>query len=389
MNSQPAYLQNLPSRNLAQTAIANVGAGNPPYLSIQGNRFTLVDLAGNTIPIQTLHIDVVIVDINDHVSKIFFGLNKPYDPANPSPPICFSDNGLAPSIGSSQPQSPTCASCPQNVWGSKISQMGSAVKQCADQQKIAVYAPEYSDGLFLLRIPPGSFISWRSYMAKFAGAGLDPDRVITRISFEPNVVGTLQFQSPGYITEAMVPALTKMIEAKAADSIIGRLDKPRQPTLPAPSAAAPQVTAAVQEQPGPLASQPAPTAAPPHMASIPPASPPFPLPSAAQPQPGTPTPFPDGTATAASPSSQPQQPVQRRRRTKAEMEAARAPTPPAAPLPASAPAQAPFRPDPAPVQAPFADPAQPATAQPAQGQFGIVNNPPAPPAGLDLDSVFK
>ena len=39
--SLPAYLQNLPSRNLAQTAISNVGQGNPPYLSIEGNRFTL------------------------------------------------------------------------------------------------------------------------------------------------------------------------------------------------------------------------------------------------------------------------------------------------------------------------------------------------------------
>src|ERR1700733_6455240 len=198
----PAYLQNIPATTLAETAIANVSAGSPPYLSIQGNRFTLVDIAGNTIPIQTLYVDVVIVDVNDHISKIFFGLNKPYDPNNPSPPVCFSDNGLAPSIGSSQPQSPTCASCPQNVWGSKVSQMGSAVKQCADQQKIAIYVPEYSDGLFLLRIPPGSFGNWRSYMAKFVGAGLNPRMVTTRISFEQNVVGTLVFQSPGYINEA-------------------------------------------------------------------------------------------------------------------------------------------------------------------------------------------
>ena len=228
MTELPAYLNNLPSRNVAQVAINNVGAGNPPHLSIAGGRFTLVDVAGNTIPIQTFHIDVVIVDVNDHISKIFFGKDKPFEPDNPTPPICFSDNGIGPSVSCSQPQSSTCASCPNNVWGSKISQMGSAVKACADQQKIAIYAPEYSDGIFLLRIPPGSFINWRGYMAKFAQANLDPIRVLTRIAFEQGVIGTLTFQSPGYITEQQAGVVAKMFAAKAADQLIGRMDRPRE-----------------------------------------------------------------------------------------------------------------------------------------------------------------
>lgn len=354
--SLPAYLQNLPSRNLAQIAIANVGAGTPPYLSIQGNRFTLIDVAGNTIPIPTLHVDVIIVDVNPHISKIFFGLNKPYDPNNPVPPACFSDNGIAPSQGSGQPQSPTCASCPHNVWGSKISQMGSAVKQCADQQKIAIYVPEYSDGLFLLRIPPGSFSNWRAYMAKFAGAGLDPDRVITRISFEQSAVGTLIFGSTGYITEQQVGTVGKMIESKAADIMIGRLDKPREAALPAPQAlpnAAPLDTPLVATSPF---TQQAPLTSPA----------------------GSQTPMAGPAAVSQATAAAPQQPAtQRRRRTKAEMEAARA----AAPQPAPGPVQAPFLPDPPPRTA--------APAPQGDSQFGIVANPPAPPLELDLDAVFK
>jgi hypothetical protein len=366
----PAYLQNLPSRNLAQTAIANVGAGTPPYLSIQGNRFTLVDIAGNTVPIQTLHVDVIVIDVNTHISKIFFGLNKPYDPDNPTPPVCFSDNGIAPSIGAGQPQSPTCASCAHNVWGSKISQMGSAVKQCADQQKIAVYVPEYSDGIFLLRIPPGSFSNWRAYMAKFAGAGLDPDRVITRISFEQNAVGTLIFQSPSYITEQQTSMVVKMIESKAAEIMIGRLDKPREGALPAPQT----VAAIPQAQPiqpaAVLATGPFPQQAAPAAPQAPSAQ--------------VTRPFATAPASAtASPSNPPQQ---RRRRTKAEMEAARA----AQAHPASRGTQAPFRPDPPPGQAtPYTAAMQGAIEAAPNGQFGIVQNPPAPPPGLDLDAVFK
>lgn len=381
MTDLPAYLQNLPSRNLAQTAIANVGAGTPPYLSIQGNRFTLIDVAGNTIPIQTLYIDVVIVDVNDHVSKIFFGLNKPYDPNNPTPPACFSDNGIAPSMSAGQPQSPTCASCPQNVWGSKISQLGSQVKQCADQQKIAIYVPDYSEGLFLLRIPAGSFSNWRAYMAKFASAKLDPDRVITRISFEPNTVGTLVFQSPGYITEQMVGVVTQMITVKAAEPMIGRLDRPREATLPSPypagdriSIPAGQPAALATVQTGPFVPVTTPVA--------------FQTPSAG-PVAVSPTP------AAVLPAAPPQR---RRRRTQAEMAAARAATSQQPP----APVQAPFRPDlapagtqqpPTPVQAPFRSNPAPAPAPQAapaqQGQFGIVQNPPAPPADLDLDAIFK
>lgn len=362
----PAYLQNLPSRNLAQTAIANVGAGSPPSLSIQGGRFTLIDIAGNAVPIQTLHVDVVIIDVNTHVSKIFYGVDKPWDPNNPAPPLCFSDNGIAPSMGAGAPQSPTCASCPQNVWGSKVSAMGSAVKQCADQQKIAVFVPEYSDGLFLLRIPPGSFANWRSYMAKFAGAGLDPDRVITRISFpEPNTLG---FQSPGYITEQQVGVVAKMIDAKAADMMIGKLDKPREAALPAPQ---PQENGQwTQPQTAPVA---------------PPAAPaPLTLASAQTSQP-SPDVFGGPAQPAALVQAAVQQPAQqpaqrRRRRTQAEIQAAnqaQAGQQPAQPV------QAPFRPDAPPASR------QDAAPNPPQGQFGIVQNPPGPPPGLDLDAVFK
>lgn len=342
----PTYLQNRQSRNLAQTALANIGTGSPPYLSIQGGRFTLIDIAGNERPATkidpngNMYVDVVIVDINDHVSKIFFGLDKPFDPNTPTPPVCFSDNGQAPSQAASQPQSPTCMGCAHNVWGSKISQMGSQVKQCADQQKIAVFVPEYSDGVFLLRIPPGSFINWRAYMTKFAGSGLEPDLVITRISFESNVIGTLTFASPGYISEQMAPHVAKIVESHAADVMIGRLDKPRiltgVQTPVAIAAPAPFVAASAASPPAllPLSSVPA---------VVQPTAPVAPARRGRKPRSQQPN-GPQAGPVQAVPQA-PVQPVQ----------------------------QAPFRPDP----------------PPAQQQFGIATDAPTPPAGLDLDAIFK
>ena len=362
----PAYLQQLPSRNLAQTAIANVGAGNPPYLSIEGNRFTLIDAAGNTIPIETLHVDAVIVDVNPHISKIYFP--DSYSRDNPSPPICFSDNGVAPSRNAGTPQAPTCASCRNNEWGSKISQMGSKVKACTDQQKIAIILPQYPQHVFLLRIPPGSFQNWRAYNAKFLNSGVELDWVVTRIAFEQGVMGTLTFASPGYIDQQMVPVIQKAIEAKLTDAMIGKLDQPREVTAQiqyhAPAQLAPQEYA-----PSPL----------PQGASVPnAASQPMPTGTPAQQQPASPS---FATPAGASPTE-----PQRRRRGRQPAAQAQ-PAPNGGPL-QPGPQMAPFRPEAQ--QVPFGQVGGAANIQPSgQGQFGIVQNPQAPPAGLDLDAVFK
>jgi len=53
VNQLPDYIQNRQSRGLAARVSQNLGTSSPPYLSIMGNRFTLVDAAGNEQPIPT------------------------------------------------------------------------------------------------------------------------------------------------------------------------------------------------------------------------------------------------------------------------------------------------------------------------------------------------
>ena len=72
MNALPAHLQGRQSRNLAQKAIDNIGAGNPPHLSIAGGRFTLVDVAGRlTIDTWsgTAKPQMIIEDIREHLPE--------------------------------------------------------------------------------------------------------------------------------------------------------------------------------------------------------------------------------------------------------------------------------------------------------------------------------
>lgn len=257
MNTLPDYIQNRQSRGLAQRVSQNLGTSSPPYLSIMGNKFTLVDAAGNELPIPTYeadpakcmrgqnpgpYADVVIVDVNDHVSHIFYDV--PFDPSAQSyqPPACFSHNGLAPSKLASSPQSLTCAACPQAVWGSATSNVsGKPIPACAQYQQIAVLVGGH-DIPFLLRIPPNSLKNYRAYAEQFRGQPFDMDGVVTRLSFISQ--GTIGFIPSGYAPQQMLALSDKLIGVKATDAMVGRLDVPIQGMLPSPTpAAAPPIAA--------------------------------------------------------------------------------------------------------------------------------------------------
>ena len=325
MTNLPSYIKPRDPNavSLAQRGLQNVGTGAGPYVSLNGDRFTLIDAAGGKQSIQTLYFDCVIIDINEHLSKMFY-LND-YNPDAVSPPLCWSDNGIGPSTQAREPQALTCQMCPNNKWASKISNMGSEVKACRDEQKVAVIVPGLPNSLFRLTIPPNSLKNWQAYLLKFASSSFGLEDVVTRLEIIPEGK-KLQFNpapSP-WLDAATLQVRDRALAAKAADIIVGRLDRPRQASLPAP-------TIPVEQ-----------------------ASPPLSAPSAVFPSTTT-APAPTQTvhpATAASPSEQPQK---RRRRTAAEIAADNAKQAPASP-----PAMAPFRPEP-----------NGATPPPQQGSFGI------------------
>lgn len=227
MNAQlPAHLANRQRRDLATTAVGGIAAGSPAHISIAGNRFTLVDDAGNEKPMQTLHLDVCVIDANAAVSKIFFDPRTPFEPGgdNSNPPICWSDNGIGASAQASQPQNTSCQLCPQNAWGSAISKAtGKPVKACNDVKKVAVVIPGI-DMAFLMRIPPASLKNWGKYCNTLAGHGVDLPDAMTRLEFESQ--GILKFTPVGYADEATAALTDKMVAAKATDVMIGRLDRP-------------------------------------------------------------------------------------------------------------------------------------------------------------------
>jgi len=235
----PDYLKKSTTKGVKDKLRDSLGQGAPPYLSIQGGRFTLVDSAGNEQPVETAdkgepYVDVVIIDSLERISKIYYG-NRAFDPANPSPPVCFSDNGIAPSRNAGEPQSPTCASCQWFPWGSAVSKVDPSkrTKACQDVQKLALMVPG-TEGIFLLRVPPNSLKPLREYEAKYVNTELDPFDVITRIKFQRGVLGTLNFAGVSFIDEKMMEHRDKILESKATDAIVGRNDQPVTGAIAAP-----------------------------------------------------------------------------------------------------------------------------------------------------------
>lgn len=240
MNQLPAYLTQNRRSMLSDTIAANIGAGSPPYVSIRGNRFTLIDAVGEQEAVTTVDtktglpfLDCCVIDAGDLESKIFYA--KPFDPSAQSwaPPDCWSDNGIAPSRNCSAPQHADCSTCPKSVWGSATSRVsGKGIPACAKYQKVALLLPG-DDIAFLLRVPPNSLGNLRDYVHKFKGQQFDIRDVVTRISFEQGQLGTLTFVAVTVIDELLCKQRETLLNAKATDTIVGRGDLPRETSLAA------------------------------------------------------------------------------------------------------------------------------------------------------------
>ncbi len=223
----PAHLQRLAGRGLADAAMGGLSSGGVNHVSIRMNRFTLVDAAGNKQPLQSFHMDAVIVDANPHMSKIYY--KEAFDPnaEDFKPPVCFSDNGLAPSRQAQEPQNKTCSDCPLNAWGSDVSRVtGKRTKACNDVKKIAIFRPEDPSMVFLLRVPPASLKLLGGYIKTLIGNNVEPSMMITRISFDPQTQGVLNFSAVNWIDEKQAARVNEILDAKGADTLVGKDDQP-------------------------------------------------------------------------------------------------------------------------------------------------------------------
>jgi len=238
------------NRGVSRDAVADLGPGMHPRISIQGSRFTLIDAGGAKAPWNGFQLPVIVIGANPKKSKVYY--DGPFDPTNPGPPTCYSDNGVAPSINASRKMARTCGECRLGGWGSAQSSLtGKDTKACQDKKKIAVRVIGDPNRLvYELQVPPASLKIFTQY-AMDVEKHTTPDNsrkadisdVVTVIYFKQEAVGILQFHQLGWISNldaadgwhpsgspdgglAIAQEIDQIVEGNIIDDLIGLNDKP-------------------------------------------------------------------------------------------------------------------------------------------------------------------
>jgi len=165
-------------------------------VKVGGEETLIKDAEGDAVS----SIPVVLVKAQKEVSKIYY--EKNYEEGDDAAPDCFSLTGIEPDPTAENPQANTCAMCPQNQWGSRITEQGRKAKNCSDNRRVAVVPaarkmndadPDilaneiYGGGPILFRVSPTALKD----LAKYAGdlkrkVGENYNAVVTLLGFDPD-----------------------------------------------------------------------------------------------------------------------------------------------------------------------------------------------------------
>ena len=118
-------------------------------ISIKGGMFRLIVNGQELDKSIERHLDVVLVNASTSVHRMFFKEEYKQGEKMP-PPVCWTSDAKVPDENSTEPQSKTCESCPQNIKGSGPNN----TKACRYSRRIAVVMANKLDGdIFQVTLP--------------------------------------------------------------------------------------------------------------------------------------------------------------------------------------------------------------------------------------------
>ena len=181
-----------------------------------GEEKPLLNADGDAIPT----IRVILLAASEHVNRTYY--DKAFAEGDDNPPVCSSSDGVVPVPGP-RAQSKKCDVCPQNQFGSRISDNGTEAKACQESRRVAI-APaeditnERFGGAMLLRVVGQSL---RKELAEYGrllqSIKVPTFAVVTKIGFDSDAA------YPKLVFSIDVPA-TKALTAKDRNAIIAMKD---------------------------------------------------------------------------------------------------------------------------------------------------------------------
>jgi hypothetical protein len=187
-----------------------------------GNEDNVLNDEGEAVP----SIEVILLKSNPQPSKIYY--EAAYEEGGSDTPTCWSADGLKPDAGVQKPVCKTCAACPNNVWGSKITPSGSKTKKCSDARRMAVLSKDELEEkgadapLYLLRVPPASLNPLKDYAEKVLKPKAIPYfAVVTRIGFDPqSSYPKMTFKPLRFLNEEEATAVLKLRDSEDVRRIL-------------------------------------------------------------------------------------------------------------------------------------------------------------------------
>lgn len=197
-------------------------------------------------------LNAVVVNASPKVGRIFYA--KQWSPdSEPTAPDCFSNDGVAPDQGATNPQASACNDCQQNIKGSG---MGSS-KACRYSRRIAVVLEEdfntsLSGEVYQMNLASKSLFgdsngdnthTFENYTKYLANNGKSIDHVITQISFnEDNDNQSVLFTPVRFINRNEYEVTSKVIARPEVQKMVTMTPyqadaSGRAPKLEAPKAA--------------------------------------------------------------------------------------------------------------------------------------------------------
>jgi hypothetical protein len=213
------------------------------------------------------NLDIVIVNAAEHPSKYWY--EGKYQEGDITPPDCFSSNGIVPDVGAPKKQSPTCAGCKNNAWGSAMKDGGVAGKgkACTDHKRLVVVpvgdiTNKAYGGPMLMQVPPTSLKKLGPYKQKLALAGFNFNEVWTRVTFDATAAYPLfEFDAIRQLSDLEARQVLEVESDPLSDRILNSAVEGAE-GYDQPEEVAQTSTEVPQPVPGPTVTTPPPTPTP-------------------------------------------------------------------------------------------------------------------------------
>jgi hypothetical protein len=200
----PAFAKSAELSSLAKSLAGGVGSSTK-RISTKGGVFRLVAGGKEVASIEDRHLDVVIVQAAPKISRTFYA--GTYEEGATSAPNCWSADGDKPDASIDEPQSDSCATCPQNAKGSG---QGDS-RACRFSQRLAVVLANDMDGdVMQLTLAATSIFGkedgdkrpLQAYARYLAAQSINPETLVTRLRFDTKAaVPKLFFQPQRWLTD--------------------------------------------------------------------------------------------------------------------------------------------------------------------------------------------